>query len=338
MRYVLTILISVIFGLCGSPLVLLASGESSDSSAQTIERAKHATVGILQADVAQAVDEGFGIPLAIRGSGIHVGKGIIITARHAVERSEGGKVVVPEGIQVLTDNLRELPATRQGANVYLDVAVYQLQGDESDWPISHVTFSEVDVTYGDEVFTVGYPMGRGPALSFGRVGNPNTFLPTIQSRLVQVDLSACRGNSGGGLLNDEGQLVGLVHAIIQTETLPAERGCSRFGFALPGRLVKRVVDAVLAGKSPGFSVLGIQLETFKKGNRWVLSVAKATGPSRHAGFRKGDILVAIDEIAITTPAQLKNYLIERTEPGQTVLLRVQRGEILHTISVKLGQS
>jgi serine protease Do len=85
-------------------------------------------------------------------------------------------------------------------------------------------------------------------------------------------------------------------------------------------------------------VLGIHLETFKEGNRWVLGVAKATGPSRHAGFRKGDILVAIDEVAITTPAQLKNYLIERTEPGQTVVLRVRRGETQQTISVKLGQS
>lgn len=335
MRYVLIILISLLFQL---PLVVPTAGEPSDRLARSIEQAKRATVGILQADAVQTQGEGFGVPISIRGTGIHIGKGIIITARHAVERSEGGKVVVPEGIHVLTDDLRELPATRQGANAYLDVAVYQLQGEESDWPISHVMFSEVDVTYGDDVFTVGYPMGRGPALSFGRVGNPNTFLGTVQSRLVQVDLSACRGNSGGALLNDEGQLVGLVHSIIQTETLPAERGCSHFGFALPGRLVKRVADAVLAGTTPGFSVLGIHLETFKEGNRWVLGVAKATGPSRHAGFRKGDILVAIDEVAITTPAQLKNYLIERTEPGQTVVLRVRRGETQQTISVKLGQS
>jgi S1-C subfamily serine protease len=133
-------------------------------------------------------------------------------------------------------------------------------------------------------------------------------------------------------------LVGLVHAIIQTETFPAERGCSRFGFALPGMLVKRVVNAVLAGKVPGFSVLGIQLETIKEGSRWVLGVAKATGPSRHAGFRKGDILIAIDELEITTPAQLKNYLIEWTEPGQTVVLRVQRGKTQRTITVQLGKS
>lgn len=336
--HLLTTLLCVVLGMGVSPLPVLGEGMRSNTSAQVIEQAKRATVGILQADALHAEDFSIGVPIKIRGSGIHVGNGIIVTARHAVERAEGGKVVVPEGIHVLTDDLRELPAKRQGANAYLDVAVYQLQGDESDWPLSEVHFAEHDVTYGDDVFTVGYPMGRGPALSFGRVGNPNTFLSTVHSRLVQVDLSACRGNSGGGLLNDEGHLVGLVHAIIQTESLTEERGCSRFGFVLPGILVKRVVDAVLAGKTPGFSVLGIHLETHKEGTRWVLGVAKATGPSRHAGFRKGDIILAIDDLKIHTPAQLKNYLIERTEPGQTVVLRVQRGETESSISVKLGKS
>ncbi|UCH90580.1 MAG: serine protease [Nitrospirota bacterium] len=338
MFYSLSILLSFILGLCSAPSLVVANELGSTSPARAIEQAKLATVGILQSDVMPTDGPDYGAPLKIRGSGIHLGEGVILTARHAVERSEGGKLVVPELIHVLSDNLRELPATRQGANAYLDVAVYKLQGDQSDWPISRVKFAEHDVTYGDNVFTVGYPMGRGPALSYGKVGNPNTFLPTIQSRLVQVDLSACRGNSGGGLLNGEGQLVGLIHAIIQTETSPAERGCSRFGFAHPGLLVKRVVNAVLAGKAPGFSVLGIHLETIKEGNRWVLGVAKATGPSRHAGFRKGDILLAIDELEITTPAQLKNYLIETTEPGQKVVIRVLRGKNQRTISVQLGQS
>ncbi len=331
------IFMSLVFLLCLGSSLGHAHEATSHMYAHVIEQAKFATVGILQYDAMQSEDSGVGMPIRIRGSGIHVGEGIIVTARHAVERSKGGKVVVPEVIHVLTDDLRELSALRQGANAYLDVAVYKLQGDESDWPISDVKFAEHDVTYGDEVFTVGYPMGRGPALSFGKVGNPNTFLPTVQSRLVQVDLSACRGNSGGGLFNDEGQLVGLVHAIIQTESLVEERGCSRFGFALPGILVQRVVDAVLAGQAPGFSVLGIHLKTVKEGTRWVLGVAKATGPSRHAGFRKGDILVAIDTLKIITAAQLKNYLIERTTPGQTVVVHVQRGDSQRTISVTLGK-
>ena len=338
MRNLIPILICCVLGMFLSTVVVLAAEESFQTSSHAIEQAKLATVGILQANIAQAEDLGYGVPIKIRGSGIYLGEGIIVTARHAVERSEGGKVVVPDRIRVLTDDLRELSAIRQGANTYLDVAVYKIQGDESDWLTSHVQFAVHDVTYGDEVFTVGYPMGRGPALSFGKVGNPNTFLPTVQSRLVQVDLSACRGNSGGGLLNDEGELVGLVHAIIQTDTSQTERGCSRFGFALPGRLVKRVVDAVVAGKSPGFSVLGIHLETIKEGTRWVLGVAKASGPSRHAGFRKGDVLIAIDEQKIITAAQLKNYLIERTKPGQTVIIKVQRGETQRDISVTLGKS
>ncbi|PJA79698.1 MAG: hypothetical protein CO149_01745, partial [Nitrospirae bacterium CG_4_9_14_3_um_filter_51_5] len=283
-----------------------------------IEQTKLATVGILQAEQPETPDNAYGLPVSIRGSGIHIGRGVIVTARHAVERLEGGKVIIPDTIHVVTDDLLELPAVRQGVNAYLDVAVYQLQGSESDWPPAHVVFADGDVTYGDQVFTVGYPLGWGPAINFGTTGNPNTFLPTVHSRLVQVDMSVCSGNSGGGLFNQHGQLVGLMHAIIQTETQHEDRRCGRLAFALPGPLVQRVVAAVLAGTVPGFSVLGIHLQTMRMGSRWALVVAKATGPSRHAGFQKGDVLVAINDVPITTPAQLKNYLIERTEPGQVV--------------------
>ncbi|MCA9499299.1 MAG: trypsin-like peptidase domain-containing protein [Nitrospira sp.] len=303
-----------------------------------IEQAKLATVGILQADQLETQDSDYGLPVSIRGSGIHIGRGVIVTARHAVERTEGGKVVIPDTIHVVTDDLFELPAVRQGANTYLDVAVYQLQGLESDWPHAHVTFADEDVTYGDQVFTVGYPLGWGPAINFGTTGNPNTFLPTVNSRLMQVDMSVCSGNSGGGLLNQHGQLVGVMHAIIQTETKHDDRRCARLAFALPGPLVQRVVTAVLANRVPGFSVLGIQLQTLRMGNRWALVVAKASGPSRHAGFQKGDVLVAINDVLIATPAQLKNYLIERTEPGQVVQLRVQRGDSQEVLSVTLGRS
>ncbi len=338
MRDLFSIVISfVLWQSLGGSLAFAVGSESNDY-AQAIEQAKLATVGILQGASANAGESEYGVSVKVRGTGIHIGNGVILTARHAVERSEGGKQVVPKEIRVLTDSLRQVPAIRLGANAYLDVAVYRLQGDTPNWPISDVQFAQQDVTYGDEVFTVGYPMGRGPALSFGHVGNPNTFLSTVQSRLLQVDLSACRGNSGGGLLNHDGQLVGLVHAIIQTEGLETERGCSRFGFVLPGMLVKRVVDAVLSGEAPGFSVLGIRLMTLKDGNGWALGVAKATGPSRHAGFKKGDILVAIDDVKISSASQLKNYLLERTIPGQTVVLHVQRGETQRAISVKLGKS
>jgi serine protease Do len=337
MKYSVTSLLGLVM-VGGGGLLPGFAEPPSISIPHNIERAKLATVGILQSDPSVTPEQDYGLPVSIRGSGIHIGQGIIVTARHAVERSEGGTIVVPKTIHVVTDELLELEATRQGANTYLDVAVYQLHPPEADWPRAHVEFTDRDVTYGDRVFTVGYPLGWGPAITFGTVGNPNTFLSTVQSRLVQVDMSACSGNSGGGLLNEQGQLVGLIHAIIQTETQREDRRCSRFAFVLPGPLVQRVATSVLAGSTPGFSVLGIHLQSVRKGNRWAMVVAKATGPSAHAGFQQGDIIVAINDVAVVTPAQLKNYLIEQTVPGQTVVLRVQRGDDQEMITVTLGQS
>ncbi len=312
--------------------------ELSLNLGEVVERAKQATVGILKEGATSGTEAERGMPVRVRGSGVHVGKGRILTARHAVERSEGGKVLVPKIIHIVTDDLQELEAVRLGANAYLDVAVYQLQPPESEWPSEKVSFSEQSVKMGEEVFTVGFPLGWGPAISFGKVGNPNTFLRTVNSRLVQIDLSACSGNSGGGLFNRQGQLLGLIHAIIQTDSLEEHTRCSRFAFSLPGVLVNRVVSALVAGKIPGFSILGIHLQTLRADGRWVLAVAKATGPSRHAGFRKGDILLSIDDVPITTPAQLKNFLIEQTQPGQTVEIQVKRGALHKTVVVVLGKS
>lgn len=306
--------------------------------AEGIERAKEATVGILGGTAEGALVEDFNVAVSVRGTGIHIGHGLIITARHAVERTQGSKKVVPETIRVLTDDLRELQAIRQGANAYMDVAVYQLIDDQGEWPAASVTVSDQPVTYGDAVYTVGFPLGWGPAMSFGKVGNPNTFLPTLQSRVMQVDLSACSGNSGGGLLNEAGELVGLVHAIIQTGMDQEDRRCSRFAFALPGLLVQRVITAVQQGRVPGFSVLGLHLATVNKDGRWFLVIDKASGPSRHAGFRKEDVLLAINGLPISSSAQLKNYLIEQTEPGQAVRLLIRRGEEEKEISVVLGGS
>ena len=132
---------------------------------------------------------------------------------------------------------------------------------------------------------------------------------------MQVDLSACSGNSGGGLFNGQGELVGMVNAIIQTETTQGERRCSRFAFAVPGKLVQRMVTALIDGKNPRFPRVGIKMTVVKMGTRWRVAVAKATGPARKGGMRKGDILLSIEHNEITSAAQLKNYLIEHTAPG-----------------------
>jgi len=315
-----------------------AMGEVPDHQlSKAIERAKAATVGILrhvEDSPSQATQRHF----SVRGTGVHIRDGYILTASHAVKGTERGKPVIPNNITVLTEDLQELPAVLTGVNVFLDIAVYRVNHQEGTSRLGSIPFGDTDPEPGEEVFTVGYPLGWGPALGFGRIGNPNTFLPTVQSRLMQIDLSACSGNSGGGLFNVRGEIVGVVHAIIQTETTQGERRCSRFAFAVPGPLVHRIATALIQGRHPEFPKLGIQMTAVKKGTQWRVAVGKATGPARKGGLRKGDILLSIEETAITSPGQLKNYLIERTTPGQRVAIRILRGQNEKILHVILGKS
>ena len=319
-------------------LVSPAGAEGTgDGLAAKIERARRATVGILRHSEgmpAQVTRAHF----AIRGTGFHFRDGYIVTASHAVKRQEGGKTVIPQEISVLTGDMHEFPATLTGVHAFLDLAVYRLKDAKGTSVLGTVPFSKTEPRPGDEILTIGYPLGWGPTIAYGRVGNTETFLRTVQARLMQLDLSTCSGNSGGGLFNVKGEIVGVVHAIIQTEGIHEERECSRMGFAVPGPLVQRIVAALIAGKQVTFPRLGIQMTTVKIGTQWRVAVSGVTGPAREAGLKKGDVVLSIEGTTITNAAQLKHYVIEHTEPGQRVQITVLRGEEELVLAVTLGQS
>ena len=325
------------FGIVTLPALIEPGFPAAHASADGIDQAKRATVGILQ-DGADSTYQLGRAHFSVRASGFHLRDGYIVTARHAVDKEEGGKRIVPNDITVMTTDLHELPAKLVGISPFVDLAVYRLTGDGTAGLLPPMAFAEAEPKPGMEIFTVGYPLGWGPAISFGRIGNPNTFLPTIESRLLQLDLSACSGNSGSGLFHADGALAGVVHAIIQTESSQEDRRCSRFAFAVPGPLAKRIVWALIEGAHPQFARIGIQMTVVKVGTRWQVAVGDVSGPAQTGGIRKGDVLLAIDDQPIVDPAQLKNYLIERTQPGQVVTITVRRGASEQILSVTLGKS
>ena len=313
-----------------TPSLLLA--HASDF-AEIVEQAKHGTVGILNQSISPDRDS-----FSVRGSGIYLGDGYILTARHATKRLGSGTTADPPQVSVISSSLQEASATLVGVNRFLDVALYRIPPEILPHGLSARTFSQAEALPGERVFTVGYPLGWGPAISYGSIGNPDTFLQTIQSRLLQVDLSACSGNSGGGLFNTQGEIVGLIHAIIQTETTREERRCSRFAFAVPGPLVHKIVTALIEGKPFHFSKLGLQLTSVKIGRQWHMAVAQATGPARRAGFKKDDVLLSIDDRPVESASQLKTYLIEHTRPFQPVRIRILRDHKEKVIQAILGKA
>jgi len=314
-----------------------AMAESQDRQPLTgIQQAKRATVGVLQPGD-DALRQSGKAHFVMRGTALHLRDGFILTARHVAEQDETGRRALAKQITVLTTDLDEVSATLVGVNAFLDLAVYRLPEDMSA-RLPNVSVAENDPDPGDEVFTVGYPLGWGPAMAFGRIGNPGTFLPTVDTRLFQIDLSVCAGNSGGGLFNIKGELIGIMHAMIQTTSDRGEQPCSPLAFASPGALVHRVASALINGEQPGFSKLGTALTAVRIGTRWRVAVAEANGPARDGGVQKGDLLLAIDTTEIADGAQLKNYLIERTVPGQRVAIRVLREGKEHVLHVILGKA
>lgn len=305
------------------------------TNAEAIEQAKRATVGILEDTQDPRAPEKPG-KIKIRGTGFHLHDGYIVTARHAVEKNSPTGQIVPKIIHVLTSDLHELVAQIVGDSAYLDVVVYRL--NQKDRPLLAIStlFAVEAPIVGSEVFTVGYPMGWGPTMAFGRIGNANTFLQTVETRLVQADLSACSGNSGGGLFNQAGEVVGIMHAVIQTDKDETHVYCSQMAFAIPGTLAARIVNAAIEGKPLAFSKLGIHMTAVKDGTKWRIAVRDVADPAKAAGIQKHDILLAIEDTEILDAAHLKNYLIERTVPGQKVSVKIRRAEADLTFTVTLA--
>ncbi|HMS82300.1 MAG TPA: S1C family serine protease [Nitrospira sp.] len=298
--------------------------------------AKQVTVGILADTQDQRMPEKPG-KVSVRGTGVHLRDGYVVTARHAAEKHDPTTgTIIQKRIRLLTNDLHELPADLVGDSAFMDVVVYRVAEPHRSKLQTGTTFVTGDISPGMEVFTVGYPLGWGPTMAFGRLGNTNTFLQTVDTRLIQADLSACSGNSGGGLFNGQGEMVGILHAVIHTDKEDTQTYCSRMAFAIPGVLAERIVNAALSGKPLTFSKLGLHLTSVKDGTRLRVAVKDVTEPAKAAGLQKHDMLLAIEDTEILDASQLKNFLIERTTPGQEVSIKVRRVDVDLTFHVVLG--
>ncbi|MBI4400726.1 MAG: trypsin-like peptidase domain-containing protein [Nitrospirae bacterium] len=294
-----------------------------------ILEAKKATVGILSESERTR----------FRGTGFHIGDGYIVTARHIAETEADTKTVL-ERVRILTQDQREMPAFLSGDHAFTDVAVYRVGPGAALKLPGAVSLATSDPKPGEEVFTVGYPLdwgATGPTVTFGRVGTDATFLPTVGSTLLQLDLPVCSGNSGSGLFNTTGEVVGIVHAIIQTEYVQGWGGCSRIAFAIPGYVANRVVQDLREIRQPRFARLGVAMDTVKLKDRWRVRVTKVEGPASEAGLKEGDIILSINQKEIYSAVELKTFLLAEAEPNQNILLRVLRRNEELVLGVVLGE-
>ncbi|MFO0768499.1 MAG: S1C family serine protease [Nitrospiraceae bacterium] len=111
-------------------------------------------------------------------------------------------------------------------------------------------------------------------MSFGHAGNTSTFLQTVDGRLIQADVAACSGNSGGGLFVEKGEVVRIMHAICQTGWDDSTARCSAWRCRFPGILAERIVTAASKAKPLTFSKMGVQMMAVRDGTRWRMAVKR----------------------------------------------------------------
>ncbi len=275
------------------------------------------------------------------GSGVIItSDGYIVTNNHVVEGGQNIRVCLQDG--------SEYEATLIGTDSYSDLAVIKI--DATGLPAATLGTSS-NMTVGDPVFAIGNPLGvLSSSVSQGIISGLDRTINVDghNMTLMQTDAAVNPGNSGGGLFNANGELIGIVNA--KSYGLDVEG----IGFAIPMDTAKSIImDLIDLGYVTGRPYLGISMQDvalrfgsgyssnpfFSFGGNYVTGVqvvaVEEGSPAQNAGLQVNDVIVGLDDQEITGTSQLSALLYEY-KVGDTVTISVLRGNETQQLSVTLG--
>ena len=271
------------------------------------------------------------------GSGVIISSdGYILTCDHVVAGASNITVTIGDD---------DYTATVVGEDSTSDVAVLKI---EANGLTPAVVGDSDTLTVGDNVLAVGNPLGElGGTVTSGIVSALNRSV-SIQSSgsvntmsLVQMDASVSPGNSGGGLFNMNGELVGIVNA------KSSDSDAEGLGFAIPVNDAVKVAQELLEnGYVTGRPYLGISYYAVTDAQTaaqlgvnaygvYIVEVVKG-GPADKAGLQAGDRIVSVDGSEVATQSDL-GTLMQDHKAGDTIEITVARGGQMQTVSVTLGE-
>jgi len=269
---------------------------------------------------------------ANQGSGVIIDpSGLIVTSDHLIESAEKIYIALSSGSL--------LEAKVIGRDRETDLALLSTE-PQNPLPAFDIKLSE-DLLVGDVVLAIGNPYGVGQTVTLGIVSAIRRKLTGISplQNFVQIDAAINPGNSGGALISPSGMLMG-----INTAVFSRLDGAQGIGFAIPTKVVREVVPQLIEHGRVIRGWLGLAIDDLinypsligsTTHGAVVVAVGKG-GPAEAAGIQAGDILIAIDGQAITRSDNLLTD-IAATQPGDTVMLRLRRGELEVVLEVSLAE-
>jgi Do/DeqQ family serine protease len=265
------------------------------------------------------------------GSGvITTPNGYILTNNHVIAQADKIIVALQDG--------RRAQATVIGTDPDSDLAVIKI--DLNNLPI--LPFRKNPTEVGDIVLAIGNPFGVGQTVTHGiisAIGRSGLGINTFED-FIQTDAAINPGNSGGALVDVAGNLVG-----INTAIFSQTGGSMGIGFAIPANLAQQVmVDIIQTGRvTRGW--LGIEVGSRddpanninQDETKGVLVVSTLkNGPADRGGLKRNDVILAVNNESVSTPAQLIQRVAAQ-KPKSSISLLVKRGKQNIKLTLAIGE-
>jgi Do/DeqQ family serine protease len=268
------------------------------------------------------------------GSGVILShEGLVVTNNHVINGADDIKIALADG--------REFPCDLVLKDESVDLAVLRIKSKES-FPVLPIGDSDhLDV--GDLVLAIGNPFGVGQTVTSGIVSGlaRNQVTSGDFGFFIQTDAAINPGNSGGALMNMNGELIG-----INTAIFSRGGGSNGVGFAIPANLVKVFLAAAAEGK-PTFErpYVGATFDAVTsdvaealglKAARGALVVRTVEGgPMDKAGLKPGEVITAVNGIAVEHPDAL-GYRLTTAGLGKQAELTVQTADGQRQLTLALN--
>ncbi|MDO5569455.1 MAG: trypsin-like peptidase domain-containing protein [bacterium] len=344
-----SVILSLVVGVVGTYLVLTNNPQVANNVVRDTS-----TVQIKDEGISTAVDKIYDAVVVVtaykNGSQISSGTGFVYkkTDQTGYLMTNNHVISGADEVKIIFSNNSVVDAKIVGSELYSDIAILSVPADKI-LLVASIGSSD-DIRLGDTAFTVGAPLGieYSGTVTRGIISGKDRLVEVSMNgstsdwlvETIQTDAAINPGNSGGPLVNANGEVVGITSLkLVQSEV-------EGMGFAIPIEDALSYAETLETGGTIKRPFVGISMADVSAYAYYyqintpegvVISSVVDGSPASTAGLKKGDIVIAINDVETTNMARFR-YELYKHQPGETITIKYKRDGVENTIKVTLTEN